>query len=220
MSKKEENPFAKIDYHLLSQIAHDIRGPFNGLIGFSELLAQHAGLEKGPEYAQLVNQLANKSYLNLQLFIIWLKLISENYTPNLSVVSMDQVMDHVQAATAADMEHKAIHAEFKMEEVSIKVDQVFFSVAISAIIGQILKYSSHESNLQISNTSHQLSITTNSHNDRITKLFAFFCSEEIQYDSFTYSMWVARQILKSHSQINILPAVLNEDFSTIHIQFA
>ena len=70
-----------IDKGTLSSVTHHVRNPFNGLIGFSDLLVSH--FEKLSErdkvaYSMLLYNISRQAFLRLENMIWWLKLISGN----------------------------------------------------------------------------------------------------------------------------------------------
>lgn len=59
---------------MLSIISHDLRTPFNSLVGFSELLVeeiQNRNLEKAEEYAEIIQNVSNKTHLMLENLLKW-----------------------------------------------------------------------------------------------------------------------------------------------------
>ncbi|MFN3446844.1 MAG: histidine kinase dimerization/phospho-acceptor domain-containing protein, partial [Bacteroidia bacterium] len=75
---------ATVDKQLLSRLTHHVRNPFNGIIGFSDLLANHFDKlvdDDKKSYIQIVHQLSKKALLRSENLAWWLKFYTENITP-------------------------------------------------------------------------------------------------------------------------------------------
>jgi len=67
----------------LSKISHHSRSPFNGLLGFSELLLlnqKKIKSESATDYLLRINMLAKKAFISSENIILFLKLFSNNLT--------------------------------------------------------------------------------------------------------------------------------------------
>lgn len=65
---------AKTKERMVSIISHDLRTPFNSLIGFSEMLVQeiqNGNVQKAKEYALVVLNVSNKTFLMLDNLLKW-----------------------------------------------------------------------------------------------------------------------------------------------------
>jgi K+-sensing histidine kinase KdpD len=135
---------ATIDYQLLSHIAHDARGPFNGLVGFSELLdSDFTSLseERRQEYTHLLKVLASKSFLQLQTVIAWIKLISNNFTLNTSTFSSQEVLHQALSYNAHDIENKSISVNISDEPtLVIRGDAHYMPIALGNLIAFSLRF--------------------------------------------------------------------------------
>src|SRR6478752_3069823 len=111
MSNPSQSSSARIDYELLSHIAHEARGPYNGLIGFSDLLDSNFDtlpVERQKEYAHLVKLLASKSFFQLQTVIAWLKLVSSNFKVHQSPFYLSEAVKYAVQYNANDIRGKSI----------------------------------------------------------------------------------------------------------------
>ncbi|MBP9185757.1 MAG: HAMP domain-containing histidine kinase [Bacteroidia bacterium] len=74
---------AAVDKQLLSRLTHHVRNPFNGIIGFSDLLANHfekLSDEDKINYIHIVHQQSKKALLRSENLAWWLKFYTNNIT--------------------------------------------------------------------------------------------------------------------------------------------
>jgi K+-sensing histidine kinase KdpD len=207
MKKKTSPAEARIDYNLLAYINHDVRSPFNGLIGFSDILAQNINRlpkEKAEEYAIIISDLANKSHLNIQLVLCWIKLISENYKPNVTVGSWQQVFNHVKVYNASDIKAKGLELIIETDHSHVLADQTNLAVAFALLVAQITRYSEPSNIITIRATSSSVLVKSEQFNENISELFHIFFSED-DYSELSYGAWITKQLILAQPKFSIPP---------------
>jgi two-component system sensor histidine kinase/response regulator len=196
---------ANIEYNLLSHISHEVRGPFNGLIGFSDLLNTHYETlsdESKIEYIHIINQLASKSYLQVQTLIIWLKLISNNVSLNFSNVDLYDTIKNSIIGLSNDIESKKINIIYPLKNASIEADNQLLLVALSNILSISIRTlaEQHEITLthHVTKTEHCIMISWLTSIELVEPILPFLNNQN-QYDEHTFRFWIASQILQKHS---------------------
>lgn len=76
-------------------IAHDLRAPFNSLIGFSDLLLtkkNYIQSEKGKEIIRSINNTSKKSFYLLEDLLAWSKIQNGNLSPRIKEVDLNDLI--------------------------------------------------------------------------------------------------------------------------------
>jgi signal transduction histidine kinase len=200
---------ASIDYDLLSHIAHEARGPYNGLIGFSDLLDSNFDalpVERQKEYIHLVKLLASKSFFQLQTVIAWLKLVSGNFKVNHSPFYITESIRYAIQYNANDTKGKFIEIVGPTEETGkINGDLNYINIALANIIAVALLYIEKHSTIQLSviglpkqEFMVQIVLHTTSDPEELKQLIQLAGTSPDQVPEAKTGLWVAAQILKYH----------------------
>ncbi len=203
MTDKQILARADINYNLLSYISHEIRGPFNGLIGFSELLRSHSfdlPEKRKEEYATLIHQLAVKSYLQLQTFIAWVKIISNNIAINKGATPFSDLINQSLAFVENDAESRNINMIVTPDSSSLVIDTGLFSVAIANILFMCMRSGKEKQEIRITFQPEQQTMSVQfKHQQELQSVF-----EQIEHVSNqepseqNFRLWVASNIIKLH----------------------
>ncbi len=202
MSQKSVPAHAQIDQNLLAFIAHETRGPFNGLIGFSELLhTNHPTLsaEQQDSYSGLVHQLALKSFLQLQTLIVWIKLISDNLTIHPGTINLNEWIQQVNTYLEVDLKAKNIHLHPPLASFDIKGDQQLLSIALANLLYATLKLAeeNHEIVFEYTETNKTISISSKYSTEYDVLLNEIFGHPgEPDQTEQNFRVWIAYQIFK------------------------
>lgn len=205
MSLQSEFNHAQIDYNLLSFIAHESKGPFNGLIGFSELLCTNKPAlspEQHESYTELVHQLAVKSFLQVQTLIVWIKLISNNLTIQTGIVNYSDLLEQTIASLRVDLISKKIEINASIVPLSTKGDQHLLSIALANLLYSTFRYNGENSIilLETEETSRSLLISIPYSADFKKLLNNTLKNPELQTEQ-NFRVWIAFNIFK---QSNIM----------------
>jgi K+-sensing histidine kinase KdpD len=218
MSDQIQSSRASIDYELLSHIAHEARGPYNGLIGFSDLLDSNFDtlpVERQKEYAHIVKLLASKSFFQLQTVISWLKLVSSNFKVNHSPFYLSEAVKYAMQYNANDTKGKSIEMLAQTGEAGkIYGDLNYISVAVANVVSFLLVYLEKQSKIELSivespekEFSVKVSVVVNNAPEELNHLLELFCNNPDQVPETKTTLWVAGQILKHHQS----PIVVEND---------
>ncbi len=140
----ELEELVKMKDRIFSIVAHDLKNPFNSLIGFTELLLddlEEYNVEQVTRMVSLINDTANKGYLLLQNFLEWTMIQSGrmSYRPELidvpKIVS-DAIMLH--QSTAVNKNINIInHIESQSQ---MYADENMMASVVRNLISNALKY--------------------------------------------------------------------------------
>lgn len=144
-SKQQLEELVKSKDKFLSIIAHDLRDPFNTLIGYSELiLTQFESLskEKIEKYVQAINSSSNKGFNLLQNLLDWSKAESGRiiYTPEKVDLSktFDFIISNLEYSSAA----KNISIKTNVDNSLIIVaDENMLKTVLRNLISNAIKFS-------------------------------------------------------------------------------
>ncbi len=135
---------ATVDKQLLSRLTHHVRNPFNGIIGFSDLLANHFDKlddEDKKNYIQIVHQLSKKALLRSENLAWWLKFFTENITPVPQNVDLsDLIKDELNYFTnEIEKQHLDLALELN-DSAIIKVDKVMLQSIIKNLLLNVIEF--------------------------------------------------------------------------------
>jgi signal transduction histidine kinase len=121
-----------------------VRNPFNGIIGFSDLLANHfekLDEEDKKNYIQIVHQLSKKALLRCENLAWWLKFFTENITPVPQNFDLsDLIKDELNYFNIEiDKQHLDLALEIN-DNAIIKVDKVMLQSVLKNLLLNIIEY--------------------------------------------------------------------------------
>ncbi|WP_282126626.1 tetratricopeptide repeat-containing sensor histidine kinase [Marinifilum flexuosum] len=142
MNKKLEEMNQTKD-KLFSVISHDLRNPFNSLIGFSELLIteiERKDCDKSRKYARFINQSAVEGLKLLTSLLHWSMSQSGKIHFQPEDVKFDEIINELKEFYTTDLNNNQI--DFKIEN---EIDEVFIDpnivrIVLMNLISNALKY--------------------------------------------------------------------------------
>ncbi len=138
------NSMATVDKQLLSRLTHHVRNPFNGIIGFSDLLANH--FEKLDDddkknYIQIVHQLSKKALLRSENLAWWLKFFTENITPVPQNVDLSELIKDELNYFNTEIEKQHLDLALEINDNAIiKVDKVMLQSVLKNLLLNIIEF--------------------------------------------------------------------------------
>jgi signal transduction histidine kinase len=135
---------ATVDKQLLSRLTHHVRNPFNGIIGFSDLLANHfekLGDDDKKSYIQIVHQLSKKALLRSENLAWWLKLYTQNITPVPQNVDLaDLIKDELSYFNnEVEKQHLDLMLEINNNGI-VKADKVMLQSILKNLLLNIIEF--------------------------------------------------------------------------------
>jgi PAS domain S-box-containing protein len=160
--KENESHLQELNYtkdKLFSIIAHDLRSPFNSILGFSELLIENVGdfgLEESLEYLTIINSSANSTLILLDNLLNWAKTQTGqiSFKPEkiiFSNVILEIIKLEKSLATAKDISLNY----FSSDEIEIVADENMLKTVLRNLISNAIKFTKSGGRISVSAISKQ-----------------------------------------------------------------
>ncbi|MBR4266030.1 MAG: HAMP domain-containing histidine kinase [Bacteroidales bacterium] len=147
--KQEEELESKT--RLLKIVGHDLKNPFNGLIGFGELLCKSIEQKKYDEavdYAQIIKESASEGYDLLVNILDYSNSLVKHLTVKSTVFAPYEDVESVIRLTAAQASRKGIGIVNKIpKDLQITADEYKISTVFRNLISNALKFSFQNENI-------------------------------------------------------------------------
>jgi signal transduction histidine kinase len=137
----------KLNYakdRLLSIISHDLRSPFNALIGFSEMLVKESerfSHQQLQTFYKGINETSKKSYELLQNLLDWTRLKTSEIPFHPMDSSLAELTENSLGLLKGSAENKEITLELDIsEELRVSVDRKMFETVMRNLISNAIKY--------------------------------------------------------------------------------
>jgi PAS domain S-box-containing protein len=140
-------------------IAHDLKNPFNALIGFSDLLvSNYKNLEENKvEYIlDIINQTAKNTHSLLEELLLWSNAKSGklNYTPQSN--NLLEICTNAIGETQANAQRKEVSVTVDISnELQITGDRFMLKTVIRNLISNATKFSNNRGEVKVSATSNE-----------------------------------------------------------------
>lgn len=127
-----------------SIIAHDLKNPFNSILGFSDLLATNApnySVEKIQKFAQNIYNVSKNTFDLLENLLEWSRLQTGKLIPNLDKVDVTEIILEVQLQCETIALSKNISLELAIDSsVFVKADKQMLLTVLRNLITNALKF--------------------------------------------------------------------------------
>ena len=131
----------------ISVLVHDIRNPFNALIGFLSLIIddfEQLDKAKIKEYVLELDNVANKGNELLENLIEWSQSLKEGQTYNPKITNIKELADEVMDRLDNNFRQKNIQYANNIDEnINLNIDQEMIRVVIRNLLGNAIKFT-HE----------------------------------------------------------------------------
>ncbi len=157
--KKMEEQLIKLNAdkdRFISILAHDLRSPFNNLLGFTGLLKknlQHYPLERIEKMVEIIHNTAQKTFELLEDTLLWANVQSKKiaYTP--AIANVDQLIADVIDIITPGAKAKDIKLEYSPQsELQIKLDAYMFKAILRNLVSNAIKFTNPGGKIEISAT--------------------------------------------------------------------
>jgi PAS domain S-box-containing protein len=139
---------------LFSIIAHDLRSPFNSIIGFSELLARHLKSSATPEtemYLGYIQTSAKQTLTLLENLLIWAKSQTGQNPFNPISINLSMLIRYVVDMSRSAANLKKIELKFiESEMIDVFADMNMLNTILRNLISNAIKYTHENGNITIS----------------------------------------------------------------------
>ncbi|MBW6458002.1 MAG: tetratricopeptide repeat-containing sensor histidine kinase [FCB group bacterium] len=129
---------------LFSIIAHDLRGPFNSMFGFSDLLQKNSETyehEKMKKMISLMHGSVHKSYNLLNNLLEWSRSQTGILQFNPVPLHMDEVLSEVLNVLSEQIEQKKIQVEHSAGPLSLTADHNMLQTILRNLVTNAVKFS-------------------------------------------------------------------------------
>ncbi|MBN2891275.1 MAG: PAS domain S-box protein [Bacteroidales bacterium] len=154
---KMENELIKLNAdkdRFLQIVAHDLRSPFNTLLGYSEILLNKVDIlekTKIKEIAKNINEASNSGYKLLQNLLLWSKSQSGKLPFLPSKLNFESATLEVISLMESQATSKNISIKFlEVKNVFLKADKEMFSIIMRNLISNAIKFTHKKGTIIIS----------------------------------------------------------------------
>lgn len=154
--KNTENRLQKLNEdknRLLSIVSHDLKAPFNTMLGFIELLSTGIDLEENEksEYLKFLYESSKRQIELINDLLDWSKVESGLLEFNPKYHSLKKIIEKILASYKGQAFQKKIEFEFNFDkDLQIFFDKNYSKVLLSNLISNAIKFSHKESKIIIS----------------------------------------------------------------------
>ncbi|HCV15722.1 MAG TPA: hypothetical protein DF637_05255 [Rikenellaceae bacterium] len=145
LDKNEELQIINLEKDkLLSIIAHDLRGPFNGFLGLSEILAHNLKDLTGEEISDIatnLNSSAHNLYNLLENLLQWSRMRQTSYPFNPTVKNLSTLIEDNMAILLQTAGSKDIKLQYSVpENIDVFVDINMFQTIVRNLVSNAIKF--------------------------------------------------------------------------------
>ncbi len=146
-----------------SIIAHDLKNPFNSLIGFTELILQNYeqySKEKIYSFVQMLNETSQGTYALLQNLLEWSRSQTGRIKFEPENVEVNAIVDELINIFSAQAKEKEIDLLITLDDnLVVFADENMIKTVLRNLISNALKYTRPGGRVEIGNTSNENAIT-------------------------------------------------------------
>lgn len=161
MSKNGSQSPSDISKEFISKLTHGTRSPFNGLIGFSELLSTNfykLSDDEKKDYVFHINMLSKKALLSLDQFILWLKMREGALLPGKAPCNISDAINLALHRTTEQIRQKNCVLDNALEDelaVSVIADPFLIGQLFSFLLDFCAHYSTDNATIFIGLETHE-----------------------------------------------------------------
>lgn len=150
---KTEQLQSLVSKEFISKLSHHTRSPFNGLLGFSELLLSNKKKLKSAdadEYLLRVNMLAKKAFISSENMMMWLKIITGNIQAQSIPNTFSAILEHAYNLNKEGLLLKKINFHSEVEpNFTVQGDSFLLNCIFANLISKAVKLGSDESQIML-----------------------------------------------------------------------
>lgn len=155
--KKTENSLKELiatKDKLFSIVAHDLRSPFNSIIGFSELLIENSNdilLEDSEQYIKIINSSAKNTLILLDNLLNWAKSQTGQLSFNPEKILFSEVAQEIITLSKSIAKSKNIALECSCtDNIEIYVDVNMLNTVLRNLISNAIKFTNVGGHIKVS----------------------------------------------------------------------
>lgn len=161
--KKAENALKELvatKDKLFSIIAHDLRSPFNSIIGFSELLIENSNdilLEDSEQYIKIINSVAKNTLVLLDNLLNWAKSQTGQLSVHPEKILFSAVVQEIITLSKASAKNKSITLDYYCanQNLEVYVDVNMLNTVLRNLISNAIKFTNTGGHVKVNATLKQ-----------------------------------------------------------------
>lgn len=127
-----------------SIIAHDLKSPFNGIIGFSDLLeseVRNLDIETIEKYAEIIHSTALQAYHLLENLLEWSKTQQDGFHPNPRKLLLQNMVSEEISNMKPNAEQKSISIQNEaVEDIILSTDEKMLHTILRNLLSNAVKF--------------------------------------------------------------------------------
>lgn len=137
----------------LSVISHDLRSPFNALIGMSDLLRENAkkgNFTNAEQNAEQINDASRKAFILLDNLMQWVSIQKDNIVVKKEIVPADEVIEEVLFLMREQSLSRSMTIEKNVSVAKLNTDKTLLQVVLRNLISNSVKYTPAGGKIRVS----------------------------------------------------------------------
>lgn len=134
-------------------LAHDLKNPFNSIIGFSEYIIQNLGsIEKDEieEFTKMINDSSEKAYTLLEEILLWLKVQSGQLSVQKTKIELRNIVLNIIENLSPLAQNKSIKLNCNIpQDVYIEADINMFKTILRNLITNSIKFTNENGEIEV-----------------------------------------------------------------------
>lgn len=136
-----------------SIIAHDLRNPFNALLGYSDLLKRNAANYKAEEIADFANEMADAAKVAYQLvenLLEWSSIQRGLLTPEKEWISVQEILNDIKHISTKQSQTKNIHLSIDADNnLMVFADKQMTRTTLRNLVSNAIKFTNKNGTITI-----------------------------------------------------------------------
>jgi two-component system, sensor histidine kinase and response regulator len=150
---------------LFTIIAHDLRNPFNSILGFSELLSENIrtnDIKKSEEFSTLIYSTAKHTITLLENLLAWAKMQTGQIDFKPENLHLSQIVQEVIEVLNPSAKIKNIRLNYlQLSEITVHADPTMLKTVLRNLISNAIKFTNTGGTVEISAVSKKSQIVVN-----------------------------------------------------------
>lgn len=136
-----------------SIIAHDLRNPFNSLLGYSDLLKRNVANYKADEIADFANEMADAAKVAYQLvenLLEWSRIQRGMLTPEKEWISVTEILNEIKHLSSKQAQAKNIHLSIDADiNLMVLADRHMTQTTLRNLVSNAIKFTNDNGTITI-----------------------------------------------------------------------
>ena len=138
---------------LFSIIAHDLRSPFNGILGFSELLIENIKdieLSESEKYLDIIKSSAENTLILLDNLLNWTRLQTGKITFNPKKISLSSIIgETIKLSQTAAIGKGILINQNELDDIEVYADKDMLKTVLRNLISNAIKFTKSGGNVSV-----------------------------------------------------------------------